>query len=471
MSIGATDPVGCDAAAAVLARAGAALAAFENGEQSRVDDAVRAAGWALYRPENAERLARLAVEETGLGNVADKIVKNRRKTLGTLRDLMRVRSVGRIAYDGGLGIASFAKPVGIVAALCPSTNPAATAANKTMMALKGGNAVVLAPSPSAFRTVDLLSGLIRDTLHAIGHPKDLVQVLPQPVTRARTLALVEGADLAVVTGSQTNVRAAMKTGTPTIGVGAGNVPVVVDSSADPSAAAEKIMRSKTFDNATSCSSENALVLLDDVYEETIQALCGLGAWRCSPEEANRIADTLWKSGALNRDVIAKDASVLAAAAGLPSAAGSSKLFLVERDTVPAAGRFADEKLSLVLTVFRAGDFDEAVSTTREILAVRGRGHSVGIHTASAENAAALANAVDVCRVLVNQAHAFGNGGSFDNGLPFTLSMGGGTWAGNTIDENLNWRHFVNVTRLVETIPEDRPSETALFNDFLDRYAL
>ena len=280
-----------------------------------------------------------------------------------------------------------------------------------------------------------------------------------------TSSLVEQVDLAVVTGSQNNVSRAMRSGTVSIGVGAGNVPVIIDSSADLVDAARKIANSKTFDNATSCSSENSIIVLSDVYEDTLAALECAGGWRSTENEKSRIARTLWRDGKLNRQVIAKDAATAAKSFGLAGDAGSARFFLVEEGAVGGAQGFADEKLSLVLTVYKARDFQEAKRMVGAVIQVTGKGHSVGVHTRDMQRARELAEETDVVRVLVNQAHTLGNGGSFDNCLPFTLSLGGGTWAGNTISENLNYRHFINVTHLVTTIPEDKPSEDELFGPY------
>jgi sulfoacetaldehyde dehydrogenase len=284
-----------------------------------------------------------------------------------------------------------------------------------------------------------------------------------------TEELMNQVDLAVVTGSQNNVKRAMQSGTVAIGVGAGNVPVIIDSTADLDDAAEKICASKIFDNSTSCSSENAVVILDDVYEDAIAALQRAGGWRCSADERQKIQSTLWVGGKLNRHVIAKDADVMARAMGLSPEAQQSKFFMVEEDHIGGKHSFADEKLSLVLAVYRAKDFADAKRIVREILEVTGKGHSAGIHTKNLDHARELAAETDVVRILVNQAHTFGNGGGFNNALPFTLSMGGGTWAGNTISENLNYRHFINITHLVTTIPEDKPSEEELFGPYWQRY--
>ena len=453
----------------LIGRGREAMSLFLESDQTRVDEVVTAIAWSIYQTENATQLARQAVENTGLGNVPDKIAKNQRKTFGTLRDLLRVRTVGIIDDDPRRGIVQYAKPVGVVAAITPSTNPVATPVNKAMMAVKGRNAVVIGPSPAGWPATVTTVDLIRQELSRVDAPADLVQVLPAPVSKERTRQLMSAADLVVVTGSQNNVKSAYSSGTPAIGVGAGNVPVVIDSSADLAQAAQKICASKTFDNSTSCSSENAVILIDDVYDAAMEALVRAGGYRTSPKEKSQIETHLWVNGNLNPDLIARDSAVFARAAGLSDAAEKALFFMVEESHFSADSRFADEKLSLVLTVYRARDFDDAIAIIQGILGVQGRGHSCGIHTGNPEHAKRLAEQIDVVRVLVNQAHTFGNGGSFDNGLNFTLSMGCGTWGGNSISENLSYRHFINVTHLSTTVEEDRPSEEDLFGPYWAKY--
>lgn len=453
----------------LIARAKAAMDGFANQGQERIDEAVTALAWSIYKPERARALAELACETTHLGNVASKITKNQRKTFGTLRDLMRVKSTGIIEDLPHLGIVKYAKPVGVVAAVTPSTNPSATPVNKAMMALKGGNAVIIAPSPSAWTATNATVESMRNELHKIGLDRDLVQILPQPINRDRTKELMQRADLIVCTGSQNNVKAAYSSGTPAIGVGAGNVPVIIDEGADLDVAAEKIKASKIFDNATSCSSENALIIVDGIYDDTIAALQRAGGFMASAEQRQTVVDRLWTDGKLNRDLIARDASTLADAFDFPAAAREAEFFMVEETGIGAAYPLSDEKLSLVLTIYRARDFADAKDIAVRILDFKGKGHSIGIHTANMDRARELAEEMDVVRVLVNQAHTFGNGGGFNNGLPFTLSMGCGTWQGNSISDNLNYTCFMNITHLVTTIPEDKPSEDALFGAYWAKY--
>ena len=464
----ADDPAIHDPVAETMERARAAQALFANVDQAQADAAVRALAWALYKPEHAREIAELAVADTSLGNVADKIIKKQRKTFGTLRDLLRGKSVGIIEHDEARGLVKYAKPMGVIGAVTPSTNPGATPVNKAMMAIKGRNAIVIAPSPLGYRTTARVVELMRAELDAIGLPADLVQIIPAPVTKDSTEAMMRACDLVVVTGSQDNVRRAYSSGTPAIGVGAGNVPVMIDETADLDAAAARIRDSKIFDNSTSCSSENAVVIVDAVYDQAIAALERAGAYLCTPQEKQRIAERLWVRGKLNRDLIARDADVLAKAFELPEAAAAKQFFLVEETGIGRGAPFSGEKLALVLTVYRAKDFADAKQTVAKILDHQGKGHSCGIHTTDMARARELAEDLDVVRVLVNFAHTFGNGGGFNSGLGFTLSMGCGSWQKNSISENLSYRHFLNITHLVTPIPEDKPSEEDLFGPHWDR---
>ena len=465
----AADPKAMAVVDELVRRGRAAMASFSEADQARVDEAVTALAWSLYNPGHARELADLAVKDTQLGNVPDKIIKKQRKTFGTLRDLLRVKSVGIIEEDKKLGIVKYAKPIGLVCAITPSTNPGATPVNKAMMAIKGRNAIIIAASPAGLRTTARTVEFMRAELKKIGLPEDLVQILPPPASKDMTQALMQAADLVVATGSQDNVRRAYSSGTPAIGVGTGNVPVIVDETADLDDAAKKICASKIFDNATSCSSENSVVLVDAVYDKAIAALERAGGYMASPTEKAKIQAALWPDGKLSRTLIARDADVFARGCGLSDTVQSRKFFMVEETGVGRGFPFSSEKLSLVLTVYRAKDFDAAIVRANEILAQQGRGHSVGLHTKDMSRGRMLAECSDVVRVLVNQAHTFGNGGGFDNGLNFTLSMGCGTWGGNSITDNLNYRHFLNITHLVTTIPEDKPSEEDLFGAYWKKY--
>jgi sulfoacetaldehyde dehydrogenase len=454
------------AVAALMARARKAQAAFERASQEQRDEAALAVGWAIMKPENNRALAETGVRDTGLGNVEDKVAKNHRKTLGLLRDIHGVRTTGIIAEYPDKGITEIARPVGVVAAITPSTNPGATPANQIINALKCGNAVILAPSPKGYSTCALLLELIHEEFRKIDADPDLVQVLPAPATKEATHELMRQADLIAATGSQANIRAAYSSGKPAIGVGQGNVVSIVDTSADLADAAAKIARSKTFDNATSCSSENSVVILAPVYDAMLEALAKEGGALLDAAQKAKLQAVMFPGGKLSPATTAQSAEKIAGLAGI-SAKG--KFLMVEETGTGPAHPFSGEKLAPVLAVYRAKDFDEAFDITRRIYDYQGKGHSVSLHTKDDAQATRLGLEMPVARVIVNQAHCIATGGSFDNGLPFSLSMGCGTWGGNSFSDNMHWRHFLNITRIARVIPEKVPSEGEIFGVYHARH--
>ncbi len=455
-----------DIVGALVARARAAQRIYEGYDQAKVDEVVTAAGWAIIKPENNRSLAELAVRDTGLGNVPDKLAKNERKTLGLLRDLKGAKSVGVIAEYPDLGIVEIARPVGVVAAITPSTNPGATPANKIINALKGRNAVVLAPSPKGWSTAALLLEFVHAELDKVGAPRDLVQVLPSPVTKDTTYELMRQVDLVVATGSQANVRAAYASGTPAVGVGLGNVAVIVDATANLADAAARIRDSKCFDNATSCSSENSVVVVEAVHAAMLAEFAKVGGALLDASEKEQLRAAMWPNGKLNPALMARPVADIVRIAGLARAGlAGAKFLMVEESGIGGKFPFSGEKLSLVLTLYRVRDFGHAFDTVKEIYAHQGAGHSIGIHTEDAAHVMRLGLEMPAARVIVNQAHAIANGGAFDNGLPFSLSMGCGTWGRNSISENMNYRHYLNTTRIVRTIPPRVPSLEDIFGEY------
>lgn len=456
----------------LIARARAAQKIYAGYSQQQLDETVSAAGWAIMEPTRNRTLAEIAVRDTGLGNVADKIDKNHRKTLGLLRDLQGAISTGELAEYPEKGIVEIARPVGVVAAVVPSTNPGATPANNIINALKCGNAIILSPSPKGYSTCAKLLEYIHEEFRRTGAPRDLVQMLPDPVTKETSTELMKQADLVVVTGSQNNVRAGYSSGTPALGVGAGNVAVIIDDSADCDDAAAKIMRSKTFDNATSCSSENSLIIHTAVYDRMLASLAKQGGALLTAAEKETLQKALFPGGRLSPACTAQSVSKICAVAGLtrPELVAARCLMVEESGT----GRdypYSGEKLSPVLTLYRARDFDHAFNIMRSIYDYMGDGHSCGIYSEDEAHIQRLGHEMTVCRVIVKQAHAIANGGSFDNGLPFSLSMGCGTWGGNSFSENLNYRHFMNVTRIVRAIPPDEPTVDDIFGDYRRKYGI
>ncbi|MFO7921462.1 MAG: aldehyde dehydrogenase family protein [Nioella sp.] len=446
----------------VIVRSRAAQARYEaEGSQARYDRAAQAVAWAIMEPTRNRALAELAVETTGLGNVNDKIIKNHRKTLGLMRDIKDAVTWGVISDDAATGITEIARPMGVVGAIVPSTNPAATPANNIINAVKCGNSIVVAPSPKGVPSCQALLGYIHTEFAKIGEDPDLVQMVPPPGSKDKTHALMQGCDKIVCTGSQNNVHRAQTAGTPAVAVGAGNATVIIDETADLAAAAEKIRASKCFDNATSCSSENAVVVVDAVLEAFVEAMAGAGGAVVEDEAA--IVAAMWPDGHLSRQVIAQDADRMISALGLDGKVPEGTEYIAVRiEGIGPGHPLSGEKLSRVLALYCAPDFDAAVETTRAIQRHQGAGHSVGLHSSDDSRAMILARAIPTSRVIVNQPHTFAVGGSFTNGMPFSLSMGCGSWGGNTTHENLHWRHYLQSTRIVREIPPREPSLEDIF---------
>ena len=449
----------------LVAQARAAQAGFErNASQERYDRAAQAAAWAIMEEGRNRTLAELAVTTTGLGNVADKIVKNHRKTLGLMRDLANAATCGIVSDDPQTGITKIARPIGVIGAVTPSTNPGATPANNIINALKCGNAVVLSPSPKGVAVCTAYLSYVHEEFDKIGLPRDLVQMIPPPGGKSQTQRLLETVDLAIVTGSQDNVRRAYSSGTPAIGVGAGNVTVIVDETANAPEAAAKIAASKQFDNATSCSSENAIVIVDDIYDAFVAALAAEGGALVA--EHPELISRLWPDGKLNKSILARGPEDMLAALEMTDRVPADTRFLtVETEGVGPEHPLSGEKLSLVLALFRARDFEHAAEITSRILHHQGAGHSIGLHSNRDERAVWLGQTLPTCRVIVNQAHCFATGGAFDNCMPFSLSMGCGSWGGNSIDDNLHWRHFTQTAKIVRQIPAREPTLEEIFGDY------
>ncbi|MGB3244223.1 MAG: aldehyde dehydrogenase family protein [Sulfitobacter sp.] len=450
---------------AIVARARTAQQSYEaGGSQERYDRAAQAAAWAIMEPSRNRHLAELAVETTGLGNVPDKIIKNHRKTLGLMRDIATAKTHGVISDNPETGITEIARPMGVIGAVVPSTNPAATPANNIINALKCGNAIVLSPSPKGVPACEALLAYIHAEFDKIGEDKNLVQMVQGSGSKEKTQRLLEISDVIVVTGSQNNVKRAYTSGTPALAVGAGNVTVIVDETADLRAAAQMITASKTFDNATSCSSENAIVVVDAIYDEFLSALAEEGGIKAPDEDA--IIKKLWPDGHLNRSVIAQDADKMLAALDLTDEVPAhTKFLLVETKGIGPDHPLSGEKLSRVAALYRAADFEEAVKITGRILAYQGAGHSVGLHSTDDDRAFILGHALPTSRVIVNQAHCFATGGAFNNGMPFSLSMGCGSWGGNSMADNLHWKHFMQTAKIIREIPAREPAVEDVFSEY------
>lgn len=456
----------------IIEQARVAQMKYESYSQQQVDQVVTAVAWAIVNPVNNKLLAQMAVNDTGLGKVEDKIIKNRRKTIGLLRDLKHAKTVGVIAEYPEKGLIEIARPVGVVGAIVPSTNPVATPVNKTLNALKGGNAIILSPSPKGDNTCSKLVELMRLELARVNAPLDLIQKMPSPINRADTQELMKVVDLIVATGSQGNIRQAYSSGTPAVGVGTGNVVSIVDETADLVEAARKIVLSKSFDNATSCSSENNLIIVEECYESMMAELMKQGAICLSQKNKQMLQSIMWQEEELNQSIIARQANEIIDIADLSveqDEKDNVKILLVEETRYGLDAPFSGEKLCPVLTVYKANNFEHAKELATGIMNYQGKGHSISIHTNLVGRPLTMGLEMPVCRVIVNQIHSYATGGSFDNGLPFSLSMGCGSWGENSISDNVNYKHYLNTTRVVRTIPISEPTDEEIFGKYWQEF--
>ena len=453
----------------IVTRAKAAQSAIADYTQERVDELCTAVAWAVARPDRADSLAKVAVDEGGFGNYADKVAKINKRVLGVLADMRELRTVGVVEQDPARGLIKIAKPVGVVAALIPTTGPDATPPVKALLALKGRNAIVVAPHPRTTETTAAVVSYMREACGQVGAPADLVQMLPGP-SIAKTQELMRRADLIVATGGAAMVKAAYSSGTPAYGVGVGNAVHVVDETADLAAAAVDISMAKTFDYATSCLADNALVIEDSVYDDLLDRLVDAGGHLCSADEKIALQYYMWPDrGPIPAvDVIAKPATTIAQLAGFTIPADRTFLIVEENGAGPGHP-FSGEKLSVVLAAYRyTRGIQRAVDLVNAITGYQGLGHTCGIHTARDDHVEALADGTRTARVLVNQNLNEG-AGSPRNGLPYTLSLSCGTWGGNITTENVNARHFVNLTWVSRPIPAHPISEEELFAAHWQRY--
>ncbi|BAM86979.1 succinate-semialdehyde dehydrogenase [Bradyrhizobium oligotrophicum S58] len=450
----------------IVQRARIAQKCFEGAQQREIDLAVAAAGWRCYRDETAQELSSLAIEETELGNAVDSYQRLRKRILGTLRDLADAVTVGLVHEDVARGVRKFAKPVGVIAGITPATAPAAAAIVNSLSSLKTRNAIIFCPNPRAHRTVGRVVELVRDALREVGAPVDLVQCVGVP-TRSISEELMATADLTIASGGASTVRRAYRSGKPALGAGVGNAVVVVDDTADLDAAASMIIAGKSFDYGTSCSSESCILVDESVSDQLIGKLVENGAYMCSGPEMASLRRTAWPDGELAREIVGKSAKQIADRACIEVPQKTRVLLTLPETT--HAEPLGGEKLSPILALWKFAQFDHAVGLVQRLVAASGAGHSCAIHTNVRERAEILARTINVSRVLVNQSTGMGNSGSFDNGLPFSVTLSCGTWGGGSTTDNVNWRHFLNYTWLSETIPKNEPRPEDLFSEYWSVY--
>eukprot|EP00606_Chrysophyceae_sp_TOSAG23-5_P001591 GSChrysophyteH2.ASY1.ANO1.177.1 assembled CDS len=451
-----------DDIASLIARSRAAQAQIENYSQEQVDHMIKAMVWSVAQTEVSEKIAQFTVEESRLGNYEGKFLKINRKTRATLMDIIDDKSVGVIEEDAARNLVKIAKPIGVIGALSPSTNPEATPVIKAISAVKGRNSIIVAPHPRSKKTNKMIVDLMREAIVKCGGPADLVIAIDEP-SMAKTNELMKQCDRVLATGGGPMVSAAYSSGTPALGVGVGNAVVTVDDSADLVMASEKIRISKTLDYAASCSADNSLLVFDSVYDDMLAHLVREGGYLLGDEDKAKLQAVTWVDGHLNANVVAQPPAVIAGMAGI-KIPEDMKFFIVKESGVGADHPFSGEKLSVTLTLYKIKDIQEAVTMTNKIQEYQGQGHSCGIYSNNDENILTLAHATKTSRVMVNQPQAASNSGNLWNGMRQTFSLGCGSWGGNSINHNITWRDLVNETWVSKPLKDSKviPSDEELF---------
>ncbi len=453
----------------MLDKARTAQAVVEHWPQDKVDEMVKAAAWEAISPEHAKECAELAAKETKMGVYDNKYAKHRNKVLGALRDMEGQQSTGIVEADEEKGLFKVIKPMGVIFAPSPCTNPTATPAVKGIFALKSRNAIIFAPHMLARRCSGKTVEYLRQGLEKVGAPADLIQIMEKPYIED-IQKMMKMCDVIISTGGTQSVLAAYSSGKPAFGVGAGNSVMVVDETADPAEAATKIFMSKTFDNATSCSAENNLVIQESVFDSVIAGLKDKGGYLCSAEEKTKLKEAMWPDGEhINAKIVARPAVRIAnkiTGLGVPE---ETTFIMVLGDDPVENDKFADEKLSPVVTIWKYNEFSEAIEYMKRIHAIRGRGHCAGIHTKNDDRVKELAEQAQVSRLMVNQPQCLANSGATTNGMPFTMTLACGTWGNNSSSDNITWKNMVNYTWVSKPIPERPFDEEALFKDHWAKY--
>ena len=458
----------------LISKARAAQQKVSAYSQEEINEVCLAIGWQMYEDSNISRLAESAVTETGMGNVKDKVAKHKGKVLGVLKDVMAPEavSVGIMEENKAKGITKYAKPVGVVGALTPVTNPTATPSSNAVSILKGRNAVIFAPHPKALKCSKLAIELMRQGLKKVSAPEDLIQIIEEPSIAAAN-ELMAKVDIVLATGGSAMVKSAYSSGTPAYGVGPGNSIQMIAEDADISDAVVKIALSKKFDNATSCSSENGVIVHESVYEEVLDAFRREGTYICSREEKDKLGSWMWitnKKGkkVINPGVVAKPVQIIAEGAGI-AIPDDTGIIAVLAEPPVADEIFTEEKLSPVLAVWKYSSFDEGLELLKQITDRAGTGHSCGIHTFNEDYIYRLGAEIKSSRIMIRQPQAPANGGNFFNGMPSTVTLGCGTWGGNITTENINYKHFLNVTWLSRPITPVKPTDDDMFSEYWKRY--
>ena len=421
---------------------------FAGYSQEQVDKIFKAAATAADKMRIP--LAKMAVEETGMGVMEDKVIKNHYAAEYTYNAYKNTKTCGVLEEDPIYGIRKIAEPIGLIAAVIPTTNPTSTAIFKTLIALKTRNAIIISPHPRAKGCTIAAAKVVLEAAVAAGAPEGIIGWIDTP-SLDLTNQVMRDADIILATGGPGMVKAAYSSGKPALGVGAGNTPVIIDDSADIRVAVNSIIHSKTFDNGMICASEQSVTVLESIYDQVKQEFAYRGCYFLSEEEIEKVRKTIIINGALNAKIVGQKAHTIAAMAGV-EVPETTKILIGEVESVDIAEEFAHEKISPVLAMYKAATFEEAIEKAERLVADGGYGHtsSLYINTAEKEKMDKFEAAMKTCRILINTPSSHGGIGDLYNfKLAPSLTLGCGSWGGNSVSENVGVKHLVNVKTVAE----------------------
>ena len=433
----------------VISRVRKAQEVFATYTQEQVDKIFLAAATAA----NKERifLAKQAVEETGMGIVEDKVIKNHFAAEYIYNAYKDTKTCGVLEEDKAFGIKKIAEPIGVIAAVIPTTNPTSTAIFKTLLALKTRNGIIISPHPRAKQCTIAAAKVILEAAVKAGAPEDIIGWIDVPNLEMSNLIMRE-ADIILATGGPGMVKAAYSSGKPAIGVGAGNTPAIIDETADILLAVNSIIHSKTFDNGMICASEQACIVLDKVYDKVKKEFLARGCYFLNDEELDKVRKTIIINGGLNAKIVGQSAKKIADLAGI-NVPENTKILIGEVESVDLSEEFAHEKLSPVLAMYRAKDFNEAMDKAHQLVKDGGYGHTSSVYLNELEakdKLDAFAARMKTCRILVNTPSSFGGIGDLYNfKLPPSLTLGCGSWGGNSVSDNVGVKHLLNIKTVAE----------------------
>ncbi len=422
---------------------------FSTYSQEQVDKIFLAAASAA----NKQRipLAKMAVEETGMGVVEDKVIKNHYAAEYIYNKYKDTKTCGVLEEDKAYGIQKIAEPIGVIAAVIPTTNPTSTAIFKTLLALKTRNAIIISPHPRAKQSTIEAAKVVLEAAVAAGAPEGIISWIDIPSLELTNMVMKE-ADIILATGGPGMVKAAYSSGKPAVGVGAGNTPAIIDDSADLLLAVSSIIHSKTFDNGMICASEQSVIVLDSIYDKVKQEFTDRGCYFLKKDELNKVRKTIIINGALNAKIVGQKAHTIAALAGV-NVPEETKILIGEVTSVDLSEEFAHEKLSPVLAMYRAKTFEDAMDKAERLIADGGYGHTSSVYlnvSTQKEKLDAFANRMKTCRIVVNTPSSHGGIGDLYNfKLAPSLTLGCGSWGGNSVSENVGVKHLLNIKTVAE----------------------